>query len=55
MYDENEIKTIHRKLYSGVSLKIGEIQWYISKADFEMEKKDTLKELPVSCLISEKK
>jgi hypothetical protein len=38
MSDEIDIETIHEKLFSGASLKIGKIQWYISKADFEMEK-----------------
>lgn len=38
MSDEIDIKTIHEKLFSRASLKIGKIQWYLSKADFEMEK-----------------
>lgn len=39
MYNEEEMGINHDKLFSGSSLKIGKIHWYILKADSEMERK----------------
>jgi hypothetical protein len=39
MYNEEERGINHDKLFSGSSLKIGKIHWYILKADSEMERK----------------
>jgi len=38
MYDNEEVEINHDKLFSGSSLKIGKIQWYILKADSEKER-----------------
>jgi len=39
MYNDEEMEINHDKLFSGSSLKIGKIHWYILKADSEMERK----------------
>ena len=43
MYNEKEMMIKHDKLFSGSSLKIGKIHWYILKADSEIEKKRLVK------------